>query len=96
MECSDVDLKEIADKLGKNWKTMAKALGLDKNGISKIEESGDANAFASIISHWKRHNTDTPLSFNVLVTELCESAEYRGRQDYLTEVMHQILGNIVR
>ena len=96
MECSDVDLKEIADKLGKNWKTMAKALGLDKNGISKIEESGNTNVFAGIISHWKRHNTDTPLSFIALLTKLCESAEYRERQDYLTEIMHQILGNTVK
>lgn len=90
-ECLDTDLKEVADTLHKDWKAIAKLLGLDKNDISKIEDKGDKNAFAGIISHWKRRRNDT-LTFNGLMTTLCESTEYSGKQDYLDGIMRPILG----
>ena len=90
-ECSDVDLKTVADALDKDWRTIAKLLGLDKNDISKIEDGGDENAFAGIVSHWRRRRNDT-LTFDGLMTVLRESTEYRGRQDYLDNIMRPILG----
>ena len=90
-ECSDTDLKEIADTLKKDWKTIAKLLGLDKNDISKIEDGGDENCFAGIVSHWRKRKNET-LTFIPLMTELCKSTEYKERQDHLISIMHPILG----
>ena len=89
-ECFDTDLKEIADTLKKNWKEIAKLLGLDKNDISKIEDGGDENRFAGIVSHWRKRKNET-LTFIALMTELCKS-EYKERQDHLISIMRPILG----
>ena len=90
-ECSDTDLKEIADTLKKDWKTIAKLLGLDKNDISKIEDGGDENRFAGIVSHWRKRKNET-LTFIALMMALCESPEYNRRQDHLISIMRPILG----
>ena len=90
-ECLDTDLKEVADTLKENWKEIAKLLGLDKNDISKVEDGGDENTFAGIIYHWSKRRNDT-LTFKGLMTALCESTKYSGRQDYLDDVMRPILG----
>ena len=85
-------MKETADILGKDWKMIAKLLGLDKNDVLKIEDSSGENAFAGVISHWRKRNGDRPLSFDVLLTELCQSTEYSGKEEHLTTIILQILG----
>ena len=67
----------ITASFQKGWKDIAKLLGLDKNVLSKIEESG-RNPFAEIISNWKKKREDNPFTYDTLITELSNSSEFTG------------------
>jgi len=86
VECSEAQLEMITASFQKGWKDIAKLLGLDKNVLSKIEESS-RNPFAEIISNWKKKREDNPFTYDTLITELSNSSEFIGRKEYVEQTI---------
>jgi len=86
MECSGAQLEIITTNFKKEWNDIAKLLGLDKNALSKIEESGK-NPFGEIISNWKKKRDDSPFTYDTLITELSKSSEFTGKKEYVEQVI---------
>jgi len=79
-------LEVISGSLQRKWNEIAKLLGLDKNALSKIEESGK-NPFGEIISHWKKKRSDIPFTYDTLITELCKSSEFTGQKKIVEQTV---------